>query len=436
MKNAMRGSPADAPWKTHAHLQSVYSTIYPIKMKTQFLKSITFCLVLLSTMLATSCREDELLSEALTTEKNLDSTRSAKFGVPTTFDQHEFALKIESYMEPLVAGFGYTIYNDGVPYYETKGGDGYARKHVDTPMRLHSALAKQEISTVTQYVTAVAMLHALQKYNVPVNAAVWPYLPKYWTISKDFKAVTFERLLAHRSGLVDYHDYKKLSLTVGGMLDKNAFDKNDRVNSDVNYLLLGVILPYLEAKKLAAQGNTTKLNKLESVNNNFIEYGEQYRAYVRSNVFKAAGLANSSVIDWRGWNENGTIPSAATNMGYPTKNGSEPGIPKELHLVDCGVTGLYMNAEEFAKFQSAVAQFKVISFDHLNLMKSKLLGFDGSIAGSKSIYYWKKGAENNSEAMIMDFGKVQVAVFATSTHSQITDPKILAQFYETSFKNL
>ncbi|MCF0052516.1 hypothetical protein LXM25_20770 [Dyadobacter sp. LJ53] len=405
-------------------------------MKNQFSKLVTFCFVLLSSMLASSCREDQLLSEELTTEKSLDSTRSAKFGVPTKFDQHEFALKIETYMEPLVAGFGYTIYNDGVPYYATNGGDGFARKHVDSPIMLHSAIAKQEISTVTQYVTAVAMIHALQKYNVPLGSAVWPYLPKYWTPSKEFKTLTFERLLAHRTGLINYHDHHKLSSTVSGGVNKKVFDEKSLENNDVNYLLLGVILPYLEARKLAAQGNSSKLNKLESSNNNFIEYGEQYRAYVRNNVFKAAGLSNSTVIDWRGWDENGTILSSAANMGYPTKNGSEPGTRKETNLVNCGVTGLYMSAEQFAKFQSAVAQFRVISFDNLNQMKAKLLGFDGSIAGKKSIYYWKKGAEDNCEAMIVDFGKVQVAVFATSTHSQITDPKILAQFYEASFKNL
>ena len=387
-------------------------------------------------MLATSCREDELLSEELTTEKNLDSTRSAKFSFPTKFDQHAFALRIEEYMEPLVAGFGYTIYNNGVPYYATKGGDGFARKHVDTPMKFHSAVAEQEISTVTQYVTAVAMIHALQKYNVPLESAVWPYLPKYWKLSKEFKTLSFERLLAHRTGLIDYHDHKKLSLTVGGVVNAKVFADKDIENNDVNYLLLGIIIPYLEAKKLAAQGNTAKLNRLESINNNFFEYGDQYRAYVRNNVFKAAGLANSSVIDWRGWNEKGTILSGATNMGYPTKKGSEPGHPKVVHQVDCGVTGLYMSAEQFAKLQSAVAQFKVISLDNLNQMKSKLLGFDGKIAGKKSIYHWKKGEENNCEAMIMDFGSVQVAVFATSTHSQITDPKILAQFYEASFINL
>ena len=432
----MRVSSADAQQNTHAHLQSVYSTIYPIKMKNQFLKSITFCFVLLSSVLSTSCREDQLLSEQVTTEKDLDSTRSAKFGVPTKFDQHEFALKIEAYMEPLVAGFGYTIYNDGVPYYATNGGDGFARKHVDTPMLLHSAIVKQEISSVTQYVTAVAMIHALQKYNVPLESAVWPYLPKYWKPSKEFKTLTFERLLAHRTGLINYHDYHKLSETVTGVVNKKVFDAKDIENNDVNYLLLGIILPYLEAKKLANQGNTSKLVKLESTNNNFIEYGEQYRAYVRTNVFKAAGLDHSTVIDWRGWNEKGTILSSAANMGYPTKNGSEPGTQKEMHLVDCGVTGLYMSAEQFAKLQSAVAQFRVISFDKLNQMKSKLLGFDGSIAGKKSIYYWKKGAENNCEAMIVDFGKVQVAVFATSTHSQITNPAVLAQMYEASFKNL
>ncbi|KQS30824.1 serine hydrolase [Dyadobacter sp. Leaf189] len=405
-------------------------------MKNRFLKSGTFCFVLLSSLFATSCREDELLSEQVTTEKISDSTRAAKFGVPTKFDQHVFAQKIEEYMEPLVAGYGYTIYNDGVPYYVSNGGDGFARKPVDTPLQFHSAMAKQEISKVSQYVTAIAVIHALQKHKVDLGSAVWPYLPKYWKPSKEFKTLTFERLLAHQTGLIDYHDHYKLSLTVSGDVNKAVFEAKTVKNDDVNYLLLGIILPYLEAKKLAIQGNSTKLNRLEQSNDNFFEYGEQFRAYVRENVFKAAALESASVIDWGGWNEKGTIPSSQASKGYPTKNGDEPGTKKVQHLVDCGVTGLYMSAEQFAKLQSAVAQFRIVSFDNLNRMKSKLLGFDGSVAGKKSIYYWKKGEENNCEAMIMDFGKVQVAVFATSTHSQISNPAVLSQMYEASFKEL
>ncbi|KAA0992132.1 serine hydrolase domain-containing protein [Dyadobacter aurulentus] len=405
-------------------------------MKTHFVRTTAYCFVLLSGILSAGCREDAFLSEQITTEKIADSTRSAKFGIPTKFEQVEMARKIEAYMEPLVAGFGYTIYNDGVEYYGTNGGDGWARKKVDSPFQFHGAIIKQEISKVTQYVTAVAVIRALEKHGLSLGSAVWPYLPKSWNPSTKFKTLTFERLLAHRTGLINYNDLQKLSLTVSGNVNEGIYTSKDFQNNDVNYLLLGIILPYLEAKKLAQQGNSSKLNKLDQINNNFIEYGEQFRAFVRTNVFQPAGLSNSSVIDWRAWDQNGTILSSLSNKGYPTKNGDEPGTNKEVHLSDCGVSGLYMSADQFAKLQSAVAQFKVISFDNLKLMKSKLLGFDGSISGNKGIYHWKKGEENNCEAMIVDFGKVQVAVFATSTHSQITNPAVIAQMYEASFVSL
>ncbi|WP_031527402.1 hypothetical protein [Dyadobacter crusticola] len=405
-------------------------------MKNHFFKAITFGFVLMSGVLSTSCREDELLSEQPTTEKMADSTRAAKFAVPTTLDHVEFARKIEDYMEPLVAGFGYTIYNDGVEYYGTNGGDGWARKKVDSPLLFHGAIIEQEISKVTQYVTAVAVIRALEKHGLSLGSVVWPYLPKYWKPSAQFKTLTFERLLAHRTGLINYNEIGKLSLTVSGKVNEAIYSSKSMQNNDVNYLLLGIILPYIEAKKLAQQGNSSKLAKLDQMDNNFVEYGAQFRAFVRTNVFAAAKLSNANVIDWQVWNENGVVSPSLGTKGYPTKNGDEPGTTKAVRITNCGVTGLYMSADQFAKLQSAVAQFRIISFDNINKMKSNLLGFDGSVAGNKGKYYWKKGEEGNCEAMIVDFGKVQVAVFATSTHSEITNPAVLAKLYEASFKNL
>lgn len=387
-------------------------------------------LILSAVLFSTSCKEEEVL---LQEEVSPEAGKAAKLGIPTKFNEIEFAKYLEEYIEPQVAGYGYAIYNDGKEYFRTNGGDGWARKKIESSFQIHGANIKQEIVTTTQFVTALAVIRALEKYNLSLSTPVWTYLPKYWIPSAKFKTLTFERLLAHKTGLINYKDLTKLDDTVEGAVNNSIYSQGLYENNDVNYLLLGIILPYVQAKEQAKQGNSTLLTKLDKAEENFPDYGATFRDFVRANVFTPAGLANANLIDWQPWDINGTFSPSLATKGYPTKDGDEPGESKGINRFDCGVTGLYLSAVEFAKLQSAVAQFKVISFDDLNAMKSKLLGFDGKFSGAKGTYYWKKGNGDNCETMIVDFGKVQVAVFANSQHSDISSPSVIAGLYEKAF---
>ncbi|WP_254412176.1 serine hydrolase domain-containing protein [Dyadobacter diqingensis] len=398
-------------------------------MKTQFFKSLSFGLLLSVALLSTSCKENEILNEVTPTEAD----KSDKLGIPTKFDEIGFALLLEEYMEPKVAGFGYAIYNDGKEYYRTNGGDGWARKKIETPFQLHGAIVKQEIVTSTQFVTAVAVMRALEIYNLSLSSKVWPFLPKFWVPSDEFKSLTFERLLAHKTGLINYNDLTKLRQTVEGPVNNALFSTESYQNNDVNYLLLGIILPYIQAKKLADIGSSSMLNTLNKFDENFVDYGSYFRSFVRTNVFTPAGLNTPTLVDWQPWDHNGTYSPSLATKGYPSKNGEEPGIVKGINRFNCGVTGLYISASEFGKIQSAVAKNKVISATSLTNMKTKMLGFDNKLVGTKGAYYWKRGVGDNCETMIFDFGKVQVAVFANSLQSDISSPTVLAQMFENSF---
>jgi hypothetical protein len=401
-------------------------------MKTQFLKSLSCGLIFSAVLFSTACKENEILTpEAV--EKQDDSDRSAKLGIPTKFDQVSFAQRIEDYLEPKVAGFGYSIYNDGKEYFNTNGGDGAARKQIESSFQAHGAIVKQETVKTTQYVTTLAVLRIIKKYNLSLSTKVWPYLPKSWKPSDKFKTLDFERLLAHRTGLINYNNYGKIKLTVEGAVNDAIFNAKSRQDSDINYMLLGIITPYVEAVELKKQGSSAKLNQLDAVTDNFTAYGAQFRDIVRLNVFVPAGLENATLIDWQAWGNNGPISSSLGTKGYPAKTGNTPGISKAINRFDCGVTGLYLSASQFAKLQSAVAQFKLISMADLQIMKNKLLGFDGRLVGTKGSYYYKASIGDNNETIIFDFGKIQVAIFANSPESQLSDPTVVGMMFENSF---
>jgi CubicO group peptidase (beta-lactamase class C family) len=400
-------------------------------MKTNFFKIVITGAVCGVMLFATACQEkEEFLNEA----PGPEATRSAKLGIPTKFDHVKFAQLIEDYLEPQVAGFGYALYNDGVEYYGTNGGDGAARKHIDSPYQAHSANVRQETMQVTQFVTAVAVIRALEQYNVPLTAKAYAYLPKDWKPSAKFKELSFERLLSHRTGLINYNGgLATLRQTVEGPVQETEFSQLIRDDDNVNYDLLALMLPYVQAIKLSQQGNTSMLIKLNSQSNEselFKTTAMYFREFVRFNVFIPAGLSNPYAIAWRAWDSNGDISADKGTKGYPAKTGDVPGLSKLDNNVNPGATGLYLSAAQFAKMQSAVAQFKIISLASIQVMKQQLFGFDGKLTGTKGNYYWKKGDGNNCETMIFDFGKVQVAVFANSRQSEISSPQVLAQFYE------
>lgn len=403
-------------------------------MKTNLLKIVGTAMVSGLMLFSSACRnEDAFLNESPVP----DAVRSAKLGVPTKFDQVKFSQLIESYLEPKVAGFGYALYNDGVEYFSTNGGDGWARKPFDVPLQSHSALVRQETMQVTQYVTAVAVIKVLEKYNVPLTAKVYQFLPPHWKPSTQFKQLSFERLLAHKTGLIN-HNQGLLSLrqTVEGPIQETEFSQMIRDDDHVNYDLLALALPYVVAQKLAQQGNATMLNHMNSQPSDWELFkitAMHFREFVRFNVFIPAGLSNPYLIAWKAWDSTGDLDADKSTKGYPSRIGDEPGIAKADNNMNPGAIGLYISAAQFAKIQSAVSQFKIISLDGTTAMKQNLLGYDGKLAGTKGNYYWKKGEGNNCETMIFNFGKVQLAVFANSTQSEISAPQVLANFYEQSW---
>ena len=400
-------------------------------MKRPFFKSISLGIFAAAVLLTTSCKEELIPTEELSqTERDNDN---AKLGLPTKLDVNAFATKIENYLEDQV-GFGYAIYNNGEVFFQANGGDGFARKHFEGNFQLHGAAVKQEISTTTQYVTAIAAMKILKKYNLSITTKVWNYLPKDWVPSPQFKELDFERLLAHKTGLIYYpNHWDKVKLTVEGPVNETIFNSKAKQNNNINYLLLGIILPYVEATELKKQGNATKWNELNATPDNFMIYGDHFRNIVRNNVFVPAGLETPTVIDWQAWAQTGPISPSQSTQGYPTRNGDEPGIDKPIVRWDCGATGLYLSASQFGKLSSKVAKNEILTSTELNLMKTKLLGFDGKLTGTHGSYFYKSGVGYNCETIFIDFGPVQVAVFANSPQSDISDPTVIALMYENSF---
>ncbi len=396
-------------------------------MKTQLLKLSVVTLSLATTLITTGCQENELLPE-LTDQKG--AARTGDLAI-LQFNGAKFGKSIDAYMNGRVAGYSYTVFHDG--QLVAGGGGGWARKPFETNPAKHSDQQRQDIASSTKFVTALATVALLEKYGISLNSPVYPYLPVTWKPSDEFKKITFERLLAHKTGLINYK-----TGWPGWKKTVEELNVDDKVGGydNVHYSLMAVILAYIDVKK----NNTftiSQLVNLESGIDNWYtdgQVGARFRALVRLHVFKAAGLQYWDVMDYTSWNNNGVINPEMGTKGYPSVSGNEPGIAKTDLRINGGSGGLYISANEFGRIQEAAASGKIVSDANYEAMKSKRLGFDGVVNGSRGRYYWKNGGANNQETMLFDMGRTQICVFANSSHSEISsDPSIIANAYESAW---
>ncbi|WP_343306295.1 serine hydrolase [Chitinophaga niabensis] len=337
-----------------------------------------------------------------------------------TLDVAKFAGNIERYLNGKVAGYGYTIFHEGNVFYLDNGGGGWSRKQSDPPATPHGAHVRQGTASVTKFITGLAATAVLQKYNLSLDEKLYKYLPSNWKPSAEFKQLSFKRLLAHETGLInnggDFADYKK---TVEGPVKMDEFTDSIRNYDNINFGLVAIVLPYVSAKHGFPQDAQVLKNLEGNPNELYKQLASRYLSLVRVNVFKPAGLLHWSVMDWCVWNNNGPMNAALGTLGYTTVFGNEKGSLKGDERANGGAGGLYCSSWEMAKIQLSAAQGKIVNAANYKRMREQRLGFDGIYAGKHGKYYWKNGGANRHETIVADFGPTQVAVFTNSRTSDI-----------------
>ena len=402
-------------------------------MKTKSFKKAALFLVSALALINVACNDAEVLptpTEVQTTQSEKPSSLRAA----ATFDGLKFGKSIENYMNGKVAGYGYNVIHDGLLV--AAGGNGWARKQFESNPTKHSYQQRQGIASSAKFVTALATIALLEKYNIPLDSPVYPYLPVTWKPTANFKKITFERLLAHQTRLnygTTGSEWQKFKAAVE---DPNLVDGTTRQYDNINFSLMAIILPYIGFKETNSK-TTAELAALEKNSDTWYTIdalGLRFRNIVRNYVFKPSQMQYWSVADYAAWNNYGLMPAENGTKGYPSANGNEPGTLKGDSRINGGAGGLYISPNEFGHIQSAAAEGKIISAENYKQMKSKLLGLDGVVNGVYGKYYWKNGGANNHETMIFDMGRTQICVFTNTNLSEIGNkPSIIANAYDAAW---
>jgi hypothetical protein len=354
------------------------------------------------------------------------------------FDVALFSQNLKKNFEGKTVGYAFAIAQDGKIAEEGHGGLARRGKDAELP---YLQTTRQETSTGTQTLTALAILKALENKGLNENAYIWEFLPGSWNIPYANRKITFAHLLMHKSGL-KYVGSGFLSLRSCMQTHTTGFGDSDVYydNNAANYLLCRILLSAIVNGKGVYEGKPDEV--IED------ELAQFYRSYVRQHIFKAAGVPDWSKIEPGDWNQNGPVtykenpPDRNATLYYNFSNPSLLGVTFYNSYKWAGTGSWYVNPTEIASTLMAAEAYKIVSPAMLQRMKNKLMGFDAGIKGRHGNYYWKGGTSRDAlyrgtHTVIMHFpNNVQVAWNTNSTENNLdgAPEDLITAAYENAWK--
>ena len=336
-------------------------------------------------------------------------TGGLKSNVTEFFDMDKFVENIKATYYDSTLGFSYAIGNGQVVV--RSGAHGLARRPVDTPWNSagekYTPGTRQEWASCTKFVTAVAVCHELEAQGKTLDELIYHYLPSNWKVDPSLKNLTFRGVLAHKSGLTNYHGNPTGYIGLEKTMRTPQGDTKYHYDN-VNYGLFRVVLPYLWMGK-----DKFKLTEPNAAANEDAT-AQAFRAYLRIYVFKPTGLKYYSLVDFQDWSQNPNYNSDHYPLYYYFDDPPDmQGKPNTGNYLSAGAGNLVLSAYEFTQVLAAFDEGKLVSPSMHDAMentngKHNTLGLDGwSTEQKHGYYFWKNGASTGkNESLIMLFPPV------------------------------
>lgn len=261
------------------------------------------------------------------------------------------------------------------------------------------------IGSISKFITAVAVLQALDKYQggaaSKLNSSIAPYLPDDWAIGPNVASVSFKELMLHQTGLASNApiDYGSLKTIV-----KNGFPANQSYNySNANYALLRIILPILtgDINSVSGASDVQMQDKTISL----------FKRYIDTQIFEPNSI------------DAYTKPSGIDKALYykypdlPNTGGWEMGDMTDR----LGNGGWFMSASNVARFLAFLNETEdILNSETRELLYNNFLGLsdltlpNNTPSGDHGIYYTKGGSFQNNGRGVRSI----VAIFP-ETHTEI-----------------
>jgi CubicO group peptidase (beta-lactamase class C family) len=323
------------------------------------------------------------------------------------FDVAELEKGIRDTYGPQTAGFSYAIgMGNAVVRY---GAMGKARMGDDGEVD-YTAETRQHLFSVTKFMTAAAVVAALEKKGLGLEEKVVDYLPSDWTIHSSHANLNFRQLLSHKTGFsIESDFYADLKTMMAQPRGDTTYDYNNS-----NFTLCRILLPYLRYDRNWLESQDGPLEEITAV---------LFRQEFRALVLEPAGLQYWAFADFKDWthvNGEGYRAPRYYVLDNPGAGSTEYGD----FLVRAGAGALVLSSYETAQVLLAFQNNQIVSKDNVERMKAWSCGFDGSVTGKRGTYYWKNGGLQDSdgrggETIIMVFPmKTVVSINCNSNRSK------------------
>jgi CubicO group peptidase (beta-lactamase class C family) len=186
---------------------------------------------------------------------------------------------------------------------------------------------RMHVASVSKFLTAVAMVKALDSKGISYDAKIINYLPTYWSKGNNINQITFRQLMTHTSGFStgssssDYGFMK--SKVAAGVASVGSYDYEN-----MNFGLMRILIPIINGN---VSKGATFIND-PSLNNQVWDAVTlyHYKNYMQANVFTPAGVSNADFApvnggknalaynlsdNQKGWN-SGNLASVAGGAGW------------------------------------------------------------------------------------------------------------------------
>lgn len=248
---------------------------------------------------------------------------------------------------------------------------GKARTVADAPALDFKTTTKMAVASASKVITALAAIRVLAKHNISLDATIGNHLPAGWTVDPTIKSITFRELLAQRSGIKDYGDYRNDYKSVKKFFTQTVDTTKhigcpsqggapaDPVNRDgmpcysnFNTAIFRILLPSIEGTP----------DDREKLANKYVEL-------VQKNVFEPVGLTN---MRCKPPNPN----TAAFGYKFPGAKGVDWGDLTQ----SCGALGWYLTVEDFSKVLASLnaQDGKILTQQQFVDMQRTHLGWDST----------------------------------------------------------
>jgi CubicO group peptidase (beta-lactamase class C family) len=346
----------------------------------------------------------------------------------SSFSLDKFEQNIKNTYPPGVVGYSYAIsYLNKV---ERFGAGGEARIAADG-LKAYTIETRQELFSVTKFVTAIAVCKVLGDLGKTLNEKVVNYLPANWKIHASYNDLSFEQLLSHKSGFsLENRDFTSLQKMMTIPQVATAYNYNN-----ANYALCRILLPYMYYGK-----ENYKFSELQGLTEN--STATDFRIIIREKVLLPSGLQYWDKADFKDWNHQGITPFQYT-LYYLKSNLAVASDANSDDVLIAGSRGLTLTSYEVAQILTAFENKKLLSESWMNEMKNKKCGFDSWVNGTHGNYYWKNGGwttgtGTGGETIIMVFPNgVRVSLNCNSNRKLndqfVGNPANMAKAYDDAW---